>query len=93
MLGYRRNHQRLHNNKRSSSHTSSHTSSHNSSIRIVPHNDYPNAADGDDEKPRPEALLDAMIKLQDKIGREHSVKDLTAKNKKAKALAFAGNES
>ena len=28
--------------------------------------------------PRPEALLDAMIKLQDKIGRERSVKDLKA---------------
>ena len=26
--------------------------------------------------PRPEALLDAMIKLQDKIGHEHSVKNL-----------------
>ncbi len=29
--------------------------------------------------PRPEALLDAMIKLQDKIGRERSVKDLKAR--------------
>ena len=29
--------------------------------------------------PRPEALLDAMIKLQDKIGRERSVKNLTAR--------------
>ena len=48
--------------------------------------------------PRPEALLDAMIKLQDKIGRERSVKDLTARNAKpAKAeilaLAGAGKES
>ena len=32
--------------------------------------------------PRPEALLDAMIKLQDKIGRERSVKNLTARNTK-----------
>ena len=32
--------------------------------------------------PRPEALLDAMIKLQDKIGRERSVKNLTARNAK-----------
>lgn len=30
--------------------------------------------------PRPEALLDAMMKLQDKIGRESSVKDLKATN-------------
>jgi NADH-quinone oxidoreductase subunit B len=48
--------------------------------------------------PRPEALLDAMIKLQDKIGRERSVKDLTARNAKpAKAenlaLVGAGKES
>ena len=48
--------------------------------------------------PRPEALLDAMIKLQDKIGRERSVKNLTARNAKpAKAenlaLAGAGKES
>ena len=32
--------------------------------------------------PRPEALLDAMIKLQDKIGRERSVKNLTERNAK-----------
>ena len=32
--------------------------------------------------PRPEALLDAMIKLQDKIGCERSVKNLTARNTK-----------
>jgi hypothetical protein len=43
-------------------------------------------------------LLDAMIKLQDKIGRERSVKNLTARNAKpAKAvklaLAGAGKES
>jgi NADH-quinone oxidoreductase subunit B len=48
--------------------------------------------------PRPEALLDAMIKLQDKIGRERSGKNLTARNAKpAKAvklaLAGAGKES
>lgn len=30
--------------------------------------------------PRPEALLDAMIKLQDKIGRERAVKNLKAQN-------------
>ena len=45
--------------------------------------------------PRPEALLDAMIKLQDKIGRESSVKNLTArKAEPAKAeLAGVGKES
>ena len=48
--------------------------------------------------PRPEALLDAMIKLQDKIGRERSVKDLTARNAKSAkaenlALVGAGKES
>ena len=47
--------------------------------------------------PRPEALLDAMIKLQDKIGQERSVKNLTARNAKpAKvdnpALVGAGKE-
>ena len=43
--------------------------------------------------PRPEALLDAMIKLQDKIGRERSVNNLTARNAKpakADSLALAG---
>ena len=30
--------------------------------------------------PRPEALLDAMMKLQDKIGHENAVKDLKATN-------------
>ena len=43
--------------------------------------------------PRPEALLDAMIKLQDKIGRERSVKNLTARNAKPTkegSLALAG---
>ena len=43
--------------------------------------------------PRPEALLDAMIKLQDKIGRERSVKNLTARNTKpadADDLALVG---
>jgi NADH-quinone oxidoreductase subunit B len=45
--------------------------------------------------PRPEALLDAMIKLQDKIGRERSVKNLIAKNDKPATaeLAGAGKES
>ena len=48
--------------------------------------------------PRPEALLDAMIKLQDKIGRERSVKNLTKRNAKPTkegclALAGAGKES
>lgn len=48
--------------------------------------------------PRPEALLDAMIKLQDKIGRESSVKNLTARNAKpahseSAELAGAGKES
>jgi NADH-quinone oxidoreductase subunit B len=38
--------------------------------------------------PRPEALLDAMIKLQDKIGTESSVKNLFPK--KAKSSEFAG---
>ena len=33
--------------------------------------------------PRPEALLDAMIKLQDKIGRESAVKNLTAQKAEA----------
>jgi len=40
--------------------------------------------------PRPEALLDAMIKLQDKIGRESSVKNLTARNAKSAQAALAG---
>ncbi|MDQ8194132.1 NADH-quinone oxidoreductase subunit NuoB [Coraliomargarita sp. SDUM461004] len=45
--------------------------------------------------PRPEALLDAMIKLQDKIGRERSVKNLTERNAKTAdaKLAGAGKES
>ena len=48
--------------------------------------------------PRPEALLDAMIKLQDKIGRERSVKNLTARNTKPAeadnlALVGAGKDS
>ena len=33
--------------------------------------------------PRPEALLDAMIKLQDKIGQERSVKNLLSKKETA----------
>jgi NADH-quinone oxidoreductase subunit B len=49
--------------------------------------------------PRPEALLDAMIKLQDKIGRERSLKNLTARKHRLApsapkaALAGAANES
>ncbi|MFP4156418.1 MAG: NADH-quinone oxidoreductase subunit NuoB [Opitutales bacterium] len=47
--------------------------------------------------PRPEALLDAMIKLQDKIGRESAVKNLTAstagKRAKQPELAGVGKES
>ncbi len=48
--------------------------------------------------PRPEALLDAMIKLQDKIGRERSVKNLTTRNTKPAeadnlALVGAGKDS
>lgn len=43
--------------------------------------------------PRPEALLDAMIKLQDKIGRESSLKNLTKKNANFLKLAGAGKES
>ena len=47
--------------------------------------------------PRPEALLDAMIKLQDKIGRESSVKNLAARNTKTAkednlALVGAGKD-
>ena len=40
--------------------------------------------------PRPEALLDAMIKLQDKIGQEKSVKHLLSKNEPAPQTAGAG---
>lgn len=43
--------------------------------------------------PRPEALLDAMIKLQDKIGREKSLKNLTRKNADFLESAGAGKES
>lgn len=46
--------------------------------------------------PRPEALLDAMIKLQDKIGRERSAKNLLARKgqpTRQAALAGAGKES
>ncbi|MGC6455880.1 MAG: NADH-quinone oxidoreductase subunit NuoB [Coraliomargaritaceae bacterium] len=40
--------------------------------------------------PRPEALLDAMMKLQDKIGRESAVKDLKATNEALAATPGAG---
>ena len=43
--------------------------------------------------PRPEALLDAMIKLQDKIGRERSVKNLFPERANPAKLATAGKES
>jgi NADH-quinone oxidoreductase subunit B len=36
--------------------------------------------------PRPEALLDAMIKLQDKIGDESSVKNLRGEHNAAAAV-------
>ena len=36
--------------------------------------------------PRPEALLDAMIKLQDKIGNENSVPNLFSKKEKVAEL-------
>ena len=39
--------------------------------------------------PRPEALLDAMIKLQDKIGRERSVSNLFSKKEKVAELVEA----
>jgi NADH-quinone oxidoreductase subunit B len=42
--------------------------------------------------PRPEALLDAMIKLQDKIGRESSLKNLTKTNAEFLDSAVAGGE-
>lgn len=42
--------------------------------------------------PRPEALLDAMIKLQDKIGRETSVRNLTSSNADNRRVAV-GAES
>ena len=43
--------------------------------------------------PRPEALLDAMIKLQDKIGRERAVKNLIPEKADSQELAGAGKES
>lgn len=43
--------------------------------------------------PRPEALLDAMIKLQDKIGRESSVKNLFPAKVDSKHLVGTATES
>jgi len=43
--------------------------------------------------PRPEALLDAMIKLQDKIGAEHSVKNLFPEKADSKDVAEVTNKS
>jgi NADH-quinone oxidoreductase subunit B len=43
--------------------------------------------------PRPEALLDAMIKLQDKIGTERSVKNLFPKKAGTAVLAGAAKET
>ena len=43
--------------------------------------------------PRPEALLDAMIKLQDKIGHEHSAKNLFSETADSTELAKVAKDN